>query len=637
MNKTKLDYVYWIFFIMLTLGVIYRIINSVLYLLPEFDGAMNYQVAINLVREGSYSTLYNGGIPFDQKIQSSGPFIFIIALFFKLFGIGSIQALSVNAMFVIFLFVGIFLINKNVNVNKYLCLLEIGIIVITPNFWRFAFGGYGEIPTLTFLTWSIYFLIKAKDNKKFLALSGIFLGLAYLTKTVILIAGPAFLVFFAGKIFWEKMKLREVVKWILSFLFVIGLFELYRFTQLGMNAYIDYWVQNGAAVLSQAGVKGGFADTNNIWDKLVLHLNTYSDLFGLTAIVNIVLLIVLFVVWVYDKIKNKKLSAKDIMILVALFYFGWWLLITPTEKAWARRILIGVVLLEDAIIFYINKLLLYLKEKKQSNILKRGYIIFSGILLLILSYNICLETNKVDKTSISAIKNVANEIRAIKEKDINAVFCGTGWWQSPVIAFLSDEVFYDLDNYRVNGKNIYFVEDHYASGLAGENIKTELSNYNADIVYEDESINTIIYRIDKKKSLFEQMTTVTQTYFKKDDQYDNISGMYDYEVNSNVRWVKPCSAIKLMGTGNHKLYFKFLVKNYTDFEKSNNTMNVYINDELIGQKSINSNGTYEMTMETSVKKGEDVDIVFEFNGVVINTNGDSRQIAFGVEEVGFLE
>ena len=60
-------------------GVIgWRLCLLVIYGLPYFDGGMNIQVPVSMMRTGTYGTLYNGGTAFDIAVQTGLPVLFPI-------------------------------------------------------------------------------------------------------------------------------------------------------------------------------------------------------------------------------------------------------------------------------------------------------------------------------------------------------------------------------------------------------------------------------------------------------------------------------------------------------------------------------------------------------------------------------
>ena len=316
---------------------------------PSFDGSMNLQVPVSLVRDGLYATNYGGLVPFERRIQTGGPVLLPIAVMFKLFGIGSFQALLVNVFYIgvmVFFFVRI---SKELKANRVAVVWFLGITVFIWSYMELAMGIYGEIPTLALFLGMVYFLLLSERKGKacYFAIAGVFYGLAYLTKTVILIAVPAIIAVFASKwLIEKKMKLKDILLWAVGAAAPVGVFELYKLAQLGVSHYLVYWRGQSDNILRQAGVKAGYADTPNLIEKVRIHLTAFTDTFGIPTEVLLILLIFNFIWFACRIMKRKKLDFVAIIELVVYSYFGWWLLITPTEKAWGRRIIIGLLLLE---------------------------------------------------------------------------------------------------------------------------------------------------------------------------------------------------------------------------------------------------------------------------------------------------
>jgi len=53
----------------------------------SFDGAMNAQVPLNLIKNFKYATSFDTIKEFDQIIQTGIPVLLPVAIFFKLFGV----------------------------------------------------------------------------------------------------------------------------------------------------------------------------------------------------------------------------------------------------------------------------------------------------------------------------------------------------------------------------------------------------------------------------------------------------------------------------------------------------------------------------------------------------------------------
>lgn len=466
---------------------------------PSFDGSMNLQVPVSLVRDGLYATNYGGLFPFARRIQTGAPVLFLIAFVFKIFGIGSTQALLINVFYIGLMAYFFIQISKELKVNRTAVVWFLGVTILIWHFMELSMGIYGEIPALALFLGTVYFLLLSERKGKacYFAAAGVFYGLAYLTKTVILIAVPALIVVFASKwLIEKKMKLKDILLWAAGAAAPVAVFELYKLAQLGVSHYLVYWSGQSDNILQQAGVKAGYADTANLIEKMGVHLSVFEDYFGIPAEVLLILLILNFIWFACRMMKRKKLDFVDIIELVVYSYFGWWLLITPTEKAWGRRIIIGLLLLEwlsSIKIFYFFD---WLVEKEKLAISREAKAIAEtavcGFAIIFISLGMQIYNGDAKRGAV----NLAEAVRQ-KADEEQAVFCGNGWWQAPTISFYSGVDFADLSELDLEGleKPVYFVADTNWLEDSGET-EADLP-YPVEMVYEEPVTGQRLYMVHK--------------------------------------------------------------------------------------------------------------------------------------------
>lgn len=468
---------------------------------PSFDGSMNLQVPVSLVREGLYATNYGGLFPFARRIQTGAPVLFLIALMFQVFGIGSVQALLINVFYIALMVFFFIQISKELKANRTAVILFLGLTILIWHYMELAMGIYGEIPALALFLGCIYCLMLAQKKEKagYFAIAGLFFGLAYLTKTVILIAVPALIVVFISKWLVEKkMKCKDILLWISGAAVPVMVFEIYKLNQLGLSHYLVYWSGQSDNILQQAGVKAGYADTPNLIEKAGIHLAAFEDTFGIPSAVLMVLLILNFAWFAFRAIKKKKLEFVDIIELVVYSYFGWWLLITPTEKAWGRRIIIGLLLLEwlsSIKGFYIFD---RLSEKGKLSISPSAKAIaetvICGFAVVFISYGMQVYNGDAKKGDLELAQAVCQ-----KARDEQAVICGNGWWQAPAISFYSGVDFADLSELDLSRTEtpVYFVAD--ANWLENSGESEDSLPYPVELVYEESVTGQRLYLVHENK------------------------------------------------------------------------------------------------------------------------------------------
>lgn len=466
--------------------------------IPSFDGSMNLQVPVSLVKNGLYATTYNGIGLFDTRIQTGTPVLLPIAIVFKIFGIGSTQALMINVFYVALLIFFIYKISAELKVNQTAVLLVMGITTVFSDFRELAMGIYGEIPTLALFLATIYFLLIAdrKQAKKYFFVAGLFFGFAYLTKTVILIAVPAIVLVFISKVLIEKRaKIKDICLWIIGAVFPVIIFESYKILQLGVKTYMTFWGRQSDNILKQAGVREGYQDTANLIQKFRLHLEIYSEIFNIQIAALIIILTLNFIWFICKIIKRKKLEYFDIVELVVYSYFGWWLLITPTEKAWGRRIIIGVVLFEWITSIRVLQIFLWgfsSKAKLYEN-KKRKAIIETVVSVFALLF-VAFGTEKCSTDSKKGTMELAEIVKQKAEQE-NAIFCGRGWYQAPAVSFYSGVSFVDLEQIDLTQQDVpvYFVADTTWISDSGQT-ERDLP-YPVDLSYIESYTGQKLYRI----------------------------------------------------------------------------------------------------------------------------------------------
>lgn len=111
---------------------------------------MNAQVAQNLARGIGYATSYPYVILFDGKVQTGPTVLLPVSLFFKIFGETFFSGLLVNALYMFFTFISVFILLKYcLNVESILVFLSLLSIMLIPKIFKLGFGLYGEIPAFS--------------------------------------------------------------------------------------------------------------------------------------------------------------------------------------------------------------------------------------------------------------------------------------------------------------------------------------------------------------------------------------------------------------------------------------------------------------------------------------------------------
>ena len=346
---------------------------------PGFDGAMNLQVAQNLSHGLGFSRQYitgQGGIVnyakgttlFPQEIQTSGAYIFLAAGLIKIFGASTFVFELPNLIFLLVL-----LTATSIALRRWPIARIIGpavVVFAVPSVTQTSLGGYGEyvVAALVIAAFVMFGAIATGGRRPLWTLFGasVLVGLALTVKTVAFFALPAFVVGLIGLVLARPGGARAAFnRWLVVPISLVGgalpfaAVELQRFVSLGsFAAYRTYWHKQFKAAGSQAGVSGtgqGSAATDKTHGlhKIADHFHLLSVATGINSVVLLIALVTPFLalvgLFLYRGMSWRDWLAKPgalLSIMLASYaglYFVWWLAVTPTAKAWLRRIIIALV------------------------------------------------------------------------------------------------------------------------------------------------------------------------------------------------------------------------------------------------------------------------------------------------------
>lgn len=131
------------------------------------------------------------------------------------------------------------------------------------------------------------------------------------------------------------------------------------------------------------------------------------------------------------------------------------------------------------------------------------------------------------------------------------------------------------------------------------------------------------------------------SYFFKSDEFDELSGYYDYEVSNNLRWVQKKSTILLNRANHNRLLLKFWVPKIDERDEPDTYLRVYLNDHEICNELVRDSNMHEWAfsldeLDIPIKQNEDVEILLEVSSSVLSEN-DKRELAMCIEEIGFVD
>jgi hypothetical protein len=323
--------------------------------------ARGYGYATSIPLDGSFQIK-----SFDPSVTTGPVLVFPAALLVYCFGnLPWVPGFATaNICFILLVF--IFFIVKRTK-NLYLATLFIGIL--TLNFYILTAKSsfiywyvlIGELPSaLLFISGIIIF--SANPNKIFnIIISGIILGMAFMTKMLTLLGLIPLFLYFIHKLIRNteerKIVFRNIIYGIIAFALPFALFELWKLYMLGLHPYLH----NFKEFLSSLIVLHGKPAENiqmNIIEIINIRSKTLNNTFGFGLITLILIgIIVSTLLFRYEKNINVKILF-FILLSGAIIHLFWWLFFS---KGWPRYAVIGLFLFFSAVscIVFIEKFRVY--------------------------------------------------------------------------------------------------------------------------------------------------------------------------------------------------------------------------------------------------------------------------------------
>jgi phage shock protein PspC (stress-responsive transcriptional regulator) len=543
----------------------------------SFDGGLNFSVARQLVETGEYARSYSGLYPFP--IETDGYFVFLAALAIAVFGTGPFAAQLPNAICMLGLFAVLyFLLRKNLlPLQSNACLFA---AAATPGLFLFGFDGYGEIPMLLPVCGALA-LLAAQDAKRgtYFFWAGALFGLSVSTKVVALIFAPAFALclFVLTVNSGFRFLFRAGGLFSAGFTCVYGTWELYRFISMGASRWLEWWFIRGAGITDRAGITGGLKDTPDIADKVLRHIDLLAGFYGLPEVVLYFAIAIILITASFNLARSAyaafKSSSKDgslnrshavtsLFLLVAgITYLVWWIVMTPTEQAWLRRLFLGLFCLHVAIPLNIFRLV------NRSTILTR-YV--SPLLLVLIIATSVIQSGKAMlkewKQYRSGIAHAALAVDYLSTMDNKAQLFGIGWYAAPQLSFHSGQTFSDLAMTVIGDidfEHAYLVMDGNALHIMGNPSRSQFlyPSVLPQFTYaevEQANMNPKVFRLTGLKPLADPLGVVPNKWNRENVEFLTANNMlqgvrlsrHGIVASSLVRgWIKTLSATNLVIAG----------------------------------------------------------------------------------------
>lgn len=460
---------------------------------PSFDGAMNLQVAASISQGEGYRRNYASREAFPHEIQTGAPYILPAAAVFKLFNVGIPQAEIINLAYLALLLWMVYLLVSPF-CGRSLGLFAACTAIAIPGIHRYGLYGYGEVPGLAwvFAATIVYFGGRGMWWRGLLG--GVLLALAVYTKTVMLIGAGAvgLCALLEIAVAWRdragELRVRFTA-FLTGGLLVVTAMEVWRMLALGgIRAWRDWWGTEAGSIFMQAGVKPGYSDNAvSLLNKLQVHFSLLSHDYRMSLVLTGLWLALVFSAFVYVLFQTfrqrRERWATLVILLMAVVYLVWWLLVTPTAKAWHRRILDGMIGADVGVVMVVAACLAKRPREWWKNT-RSVLLVFAGLLALVLpamwlveSGYTLLASKASEKTcirhmassddcaqfhpdaSVSSLKRLVRKVRALPA---DAYVFGIGWYSAPRVGLLAQRHFLDFNDIPVStlqpSRPVYFVQ-----------------------------------------------------------------------------------------------------------------------------------------------------------------------------------
>lgn len=461
---------------------------------PTFDGAMNMEVARSIAEGEGYRRNYAEREAFPHEIQTGVPYVLPSALVFKLWHVGFTQAEIVNIAYLALLLTMVYLLVAPLG-GRALALFAACTVIVVPGTHTYGFFGYGEIPALAWaLAATVVYFGKTGRHRLLSGFAaGVLLALAVYTKTVMLI-GAGSLCFVAG-LEWlatregRHERSRRLAAFVAGGLMSILAMETWRAVAVGgFRAWGHWWHEETRNVFMQAGVKPGFGNfSHSLAEKLHTHFTLLGQDYRMSQVLTGLWLALLLVAGGVTLLRFKGRSGKWTtltVLLLAIVYMLWWLLLTPTAKAWLRRILDGMICADIGIIMCVA---LWFDEWRArvtaKPLVRTALMVLTALFLALPAMWLVKGAHGLLRPEVSpktcgwymadggacarynpaagpeALLRMAQQV---KELSANAYVFGLGWYSAPRVGLFSGRYMADFNDMPVDrlqpGRPVYFVQ-----------------------------------------------------------------------------------------------------------------------------------------------------------------------------------
>lgn len=520
----------------------------------SFDGGMNLQVSASLADGKGYGRFYDHWRWFPEEVQTNAAYVLPAAWVFEFAGVSLTSAQWVSQAYLLVLIALVIWLVRPV-AGTASALAAALLVLLTPMLARFGLNAYGEIPALCWSLLGLGLLYRAVRNEQSILIlaAGACFSTAVLTKTVMLMPVGLMIATYLMLALLERRWFHWI--WLsLGFVLVVFLHELWKLATLGSLAeWVAWWSEQYAAILPQTGLATGFADTPNRWEKFLVHSQALAGFLhlpvGILPLLLIAPVVTVLALTPGSDGNRDRLAARFVLaslLLCVLAYFTWWLLVTPTERAWHRRIINGLVLLAILVPLVVG----YLSSVSMRWRLGLQSVMGLVALMLLTSAFRSFDWNGPDPMRKQAFSAAVDFMRNAPE---SARFYGHGWYSAPHFSLYSGRDIFDLS------KRKFFLDmdrhEHYLlidePMLWTDDPRDALEGLTHETVLDAgrwAKIIRITNALEFQSFSQDELNAARPRVNFLSDNYGLVRGMFDPE-GDGWRWVQPHSKILLRYDG----------------------------------------------------------------------------------------
>lgn len=475
----------------------------------SFDGAMNMQVASSLAEGGPYGRYFGGYEVFPSEIQTSSYFLFLTAAAIRVFGETSFAFQFGNLVFVALLLAAVSWVMPRSRLA--VLLVPTAALVATPGLLAYSTGGYGEGAVAALAVVAIALVARAatvrENSVRDVCLAMASCGVAISIKTVAVALAPVVGLGLLLVAFRHGHWVRTVVFGLASAAVPFVVFELYRWRSLGTGGYRDWWAYHFERINVQATGAGLDEPGQGVISKIADHMHLLAQQTSVAAEWWLLLFVAVPLAVVAMVITAHRAGALDalarpLLVVAGLtaygsLYVAWWLAVTSTEKAWLRRITIGLfalMLAAGLLTHLVATLRRRVPAASTSPWFWTAAALTAASALAVVAAAVPTVRQTVRQatpdTSLSAVTEASADVADLARD--GAQLYGIGWWSAPVVSLYSGVQFENLSQTPICGHpaeeaieegDAYVVWDYYAENLGSP----EPSAY-AGLVYHETTL-----------------------------------------------------------------------------------------------------------------------------------------------------